>query len=178
MVYHGRVLPRGHVLRHGLLCVSHVGDGGGAGCAAIPLTWGVGRHLLAMLIRAGGGQTEKFLQTCRKAEDRLAVILMLLWGGGKDRLVVYLQTCMGAEDRPAVILLFLWGGGRDRLAVYLMAWRRGRGGMLRRVMASQSLFSLTWFELLSHKITQLAEERYFGGLLLLLLSQVGGYDGD
>ena len=122
--------------------------------------------------------TEKFLQTCRKSEDRLAVILMLLWGGGKDRLVVYLQTCMGAEDRPAVILLFLWGGGRDRLAVYLMVWRRGRGGMLRRVMASQSLSSLTWFELLSHKITQIAEERYFGSLLLLLLSQCGGYDRD
>ena len=50
--------------------------------------------------------------------------------------------------------------------------------MLREMMASQSLFSLTWFEILGHKTTQLAEERFSGSFLLLLLSQVGGYDGD
>jgi hypothetical protein len=41
-----------------------------------------------MLLRAGRGQTEN-LQTCRQAEDRLTVILLLLlWGGGRDRLAV------------------------------------------------------------------------------------------
>ena len=71
-VYHGPVLPRGHVLHHRLLCVSHVGEV---------------EHLLAMLLRAGRGQTEN-LQTCRQAEDRLTVILLLMWGVGMDRLAV------------------------------------------------------------------------------------------
>ena len=43
--------------------------------------------MLALLLRAGEGQTEN-LQTCRQTEDRLTVILLLLWGGGRDRLAV------------------------------------------------------------------------------------------
>ena len=43
--------------------------------------------MLAMPLRAGGGQTEN-LQTCRQAVDRLTVILLLLWGRGRDRLAV------------------------------------------------------------------------------------------
>jgi hypothetical protein len=119
------------------------------------------------------------------------ILPLLLWGGGRDRLAVFLKLWRSGRNRLTAYLM-MWRRERNRLAVYLMLWRRGinrlavhlvacgggGGGMLRKMMASQSLLSLTWFELPSHKITQLAEERYSGSLLLLLLRQVGGYDGD
>jgi hypothetical protein len=101
----------------------------------LPLLWGGGRDRLAV-----------FLKLWRSGRNRLTVYLMM-WRGGIDRLAVHLVACGG-------------GGGGDRLTVFLQTWRGGRYwlGMVRVLMASQSLVCFTGLELTCHKITQMTVE--------------------
>jgi hypothetical protein len=93
------------------------------------------------------------------------------WGGGSDRLTVFLQTWRGGGDRLAGVLLLWQGdrlagcllaqvGGSAGLAVCLQTLRGGRYwlGMVRVLMASQSLVCFTGLELTCHKITQMTVE--------------------
>ena len=99
-----------------------------------------------MMWRRERNRLAVYLMMWRRERNRLAVYLML-WRRGIDRLAVHLVACGG-------------GGGGDRLTVFLQTWRGGRYwlGMVRVLMASQSLVCFTGLELTCHKITQMTVE--------------------